>query len=456
MQKINYKLDPSPKKYICPSCLKKRFVRYLNTESGEYLPEHFGRCDRESNCGYHLNPYKTDYKTNDVPFPDQRPRFKPQPIHFIPADILNATLRNYPQNTFISNLLKLASASEIEKIILLYRIGTIGKGCRAGAATFPFIDKSGNIRTIQAKQFDTTNHTTSTDFVHSILIRHYNDREKALPEWLSNYSKNEKRVSCLFGEHLLTKYSRNTVALVEAPKTAIIATLYYGLPDNSTNMLWLAVYNKSSLNAEKCKALQGRNVVLFPDLNAFSEWSSKAKELNKYFTNTKFLVSDLLENKASDSDKNRGLDLADYLTRFDLKLFKKKMPEQIHDDKISLKPVKKNESDSVDMFENYHENPKKSSLLQSNKKDTYPFDTELVTWSAEIDLLESFFSSIQLPDTPIRLNQCTVILNLPGFISDHLVTLRKYNGNAVFIHYLNRLQLLKQILESSFPKEFKN
>ncbi|MEI8047126.1 MAG: DUF6371 domain-containing protein [Bacteroidota bacterium] len=456
MQKIHYKLDPSPKKYICPSCLKKRFVRYLNTESGEYLPEHFGRCDRESNCGYHLNPYKTGYKTNDGPFPDQRPQFKPQPIHFIPTDILNATLRNYSQNTFISNLLKLASASDIEKIILLYRIGTIGKGCRAGAATFPFIDKSGNIRTIQAKQFDNTNHTTSTDFVHSILIRHYADREKALPEWLSNYSKNEKRVSCLFGEHLLSKYSKNTVALVEAPKTAIIATLYYGLPDNSTNLLWLAVYNKSSLNAEKCKALQGRNVVLFPDLNAFSEWSSKAEELNNCFTNTKFLVSDLLESKANGSDKHKGLDLADYLTRFDLKLFNKKKPMQTHDIAISPKPVKMNESDSVDTFENYSENPKKSSLLQPNNKNTFPFDTELVTWSAEIDLLESYFSSIQLPDTPIRLNQCTVILNLPGFISDHLVTLRKYNGNTVFIHFLNRLQLLKQILESSTLKEFKN
>jgi rubredoxin len=43
-------------KHTCPSCgAKRRFTRYVDA-SGNYIADHVGRCDRESNCGYHLNP----------------------------------------------------------------------------------------------------------------------------------------------------------------------------------------------------------------------------------------------------------------------------------------------------------------------------------------------------------------------------------------------------------------
>ncbi|MDY0026908.1 MAG: hypothetical protein RBS33_13050, partial [Lentimicrobium sp.] len=38
---------------------------------------------------------------------------------------------------------------------------------------------------------------------------------------------------------------------------------------------------------------------------------------------TRFVVSDLLERNASEAEKVNGLDLADYLTRFDYRLFRK-------------------------------------------------------------------------------------------------------------------------------------
>ncbi|HRO44652.1 DUF6371 domain-containing protein [Agriterribacter sp.] len=196
-------------------------------------------------------------------------------------------------------------------------------GILSAAITFPFIDISGNVRTIQAKQFNEKNHTISTDFLHSIYQRYCEDNSKPLPDWLNSYLKNDTKVSCLFGEHLLTKYRINPIALVEAPKTAIIATLYFGLLDNPKNFLWLAVYNLSSLNIEKCKVLHGRKVVLFPDLNAHNNWSSKAKQFQKEMQGTNFKVSDLIQNLAGIAEKEKGLDLADFLTRIDWRIFRK-------------------------------------------------------------------------------------------------------------------------------------
>jgi hypothetical protein len=120
----------------------------------------------------------------------------------------------------------------------------------------------------------------------------------------------------LFGEHLL-KGNTNQVAIVESEKTAIISSIY--LPQ----FIWLSSGNLNGLNIEKLKVLQGRKVVLFPDLNAYDKWSSKAKEFEKELPGTSFKVSDLLERKASDEEKAKGLDLADYLLRFDVKDFQK-------------------------------------------------------------------------------------------------------------------------------------
>jgi hypothetical protein len=47
-----YIFEKGSKKHHCPECTKKRFVRYIDTQTDEYLPEHYGRCDRESKCGY--------------------------------------------------------------------------------------------------------------------------------------------------------------------------------------------------------------------------------------------------------------------------------------------------------------------------------------------------------------------------------------------------------------------
>ena len=160
MSEYRYQLERNSKKHVCPECGKRRFVRYIDTNMGEYLPEQYGRCDRETNCQYHLNPYADGYAkrvwekeqglnlgiSQPKPYrPKKRP--KPKPVYF-PINLLEKTLHpeGYRQNGFIQNLLFNVpfpfAQSDIEKVVGQYFLGSICKGYRRGAITFPFIDNA--------------------------------------------------------------------------------------------------------------------------------------------------------------------------------------------------------------------------------------------------------------------------------------------------------------------------
>jgi len=294
--KYRYEFDKSSKKFICPSCGKKSFVKYVETGTKNYLSDEFGICDRVDKCGYHKTPAKQN--DNWTPPPPPKPKMKPV---FYPNRILDETL-NKPGSTFIQNLN--FDKERISQVIELYKVGSYN-----GCTTFPFIDINKNIRTIQAKKFDNQNHTTKTSFIHSMIKEN----------WINSYNKNESKVSCLFGEHLLKEFPNNIIGLVEAPKTVIYATCHFGLPHFQNNFLWLAVYNLSSLKYDKVKVLTGRKIVLFPDTSkngkAFNDWYNKAEQFNQLMKSAYFITSEFLEKYATPEQKVKGYDLADYLTK---------------------------------------------------------------------------------------------------------------------------------------------
>jgi hypothetical protein len=95
------------------------------------------------------------------------------------------------------------------------------------------------------------------------------------------------------------------IAIVEAPKTAVIASAL--IPA----FVWLAVGGKSYLNAERLASIKSRRIILYPDLNAYNDWSRRAEQLRaKGFI---IEVSDFLECHASEEQQQAGLDIADYL-----------------------------------------------------------------------------------------------------------------------------------------------
>lgn len=335
MAAYRYTLEKGSRKHRCPVCGRNSFVRYIDTETGNYLPEQYGRCDHEQSCGHHLNPYNDGYNRQTgsgtarawiprrlqappAPKPTAAPVVIPDEVYkpFEAAGLCSGFVRNLRQNVPFP-----FPDTDISKVVQLYRLGAVPGGYMAGAVCFPFIDTNGNIRAVQVKQFDETNHTTRTTFLHAMLRGCGGD-------WVRDYEKQEKRITCLFGTHLLKQYPHNPVYLVEAPKTAIVGTLYYGFPDESSNNpVWLAVYNKSSFTYDKLKALEGRRVEVFSDLSrlaegdthgaTFQEWERKAEALQREHPRLDFRFNGYLEQVATDEQRAAGLDLADFLTNED-------------------------------------------------------------------------------------------------------------------------------------------
>lgn len=112
---------------------------------------------------------------------------------------------------------------------------------------------------------------------------------------------------CLFGEHqlLCVAEKHKPIAIVEADKTAVIASAL--MPE----FIWMSAGAKGYLNASRLSSLSNRKVILFPDANAFDDWTAKAKTLRPFVPSLR--VSDYLETRLTDEQKKKGYDIADFL-----------------------------------------------------------------------------------------------------------------------------------------------
>lgn len=410
-------------RYRCPApnCGKgKTFSLYIDTETGEHIHPTVGRCNRESNCGHHYTP-KQYFQDNNISFDTPQPKaYKPRPVtpqqkpvSFIPVEVFKASLNPtaFETNHFVQFLINLFGVEVASQLVSRYFIATSKHW--NGATVFWQIDTQGKVRTGKIMLYspstgkrikDPFNHI---NWVHSLLKQ---------PEF-------ELR-QCLFGTHLLIDKTK-PVAIVESEKTAVIASVY--LPQ----FIWVAVGSLTNLNAEKCSILKGRTVTLFPDLNGFDKWSSKAKELSHL---AMFTVSDLLERKATEAEKKQGFDLADYLIKYDYKDFALPEPEAT-EPPPAVQPLVE-----VKPFE------QPEPVYYFSK----PVQPKPQNWGNDIAELENYFAGIELPTQPVKLNKCSTITDCSLFIESHFDTVKGNNGNRTFLPYLNRLQELKQALTTNF------
>lgn len=307
------KYSPGSKK-TCPKCGRKAcFARYIDGEGHISFPDNVGKCDHINSCGYHYAPkeYFNDNPTakktlirqdgngnvtSTVIKPAVKPSPKPQPhISYLPYDWVEQSIKRFDINPLYRYLTTVTDKDETDRLFNLYKVGT--SRMWNGATVFWQIDVNGNVRAGKIMGYDAkTGHRTKEPFnqvnwVHSV-------------KRVSDFHMKQ----CLFGEHLLSEISlsASTVAIVESEKTALIAAMF--IPD----LVWLATGGMHGcFNSEAMQVLQGREVILFPDLRATEEWQRKVPMLQSVCK--RVTCSDLLERMATDGQREAGLDIADFL-----------------------------------------------------------------------------------------------------------------------------------------------
>jgi hypothetical protein len=308
MENNKYTLEPYNginSRYQCPSCHKKgEFSQYVNVNTGEHLHPFVGMCNRVIKCGYHYPPkqYFEANKSLGITH-TQISHFKPQikPIlkpHYISADTVASTLEAPRNANFIKFLETKYGEAETKKVISKYQLGAVKND-----VVFWQIDTSNRVRTGKIMKYDPTSGKRLKGAPPTNIIwahKHF-------------YKEGFIYVQCLFGENLI--YGNNhTIAVVESEKTAIISSLYF--PDK----IWVATGGIG--NFKLIEALNGRNVILYPDTGCYEIWRDKAY---LYRNKMNISISTILEHNALELERENGYDLADFLLQFDLDEFKIKM-----------------------------------------------------------------------------------------------------------------------------------
>lgn len=423
MQNHKYHFEPLPKLILD----KKRFrVKFCpcgkSNKDGKFVPyvgyENKGYCH---SCGETFLPELPKVEQWNTPQPKAyKPRPvtpQPKPVSFIPVEVFKASLKGHETNHFVKFLIDLFGVEVASQLVSRYFIAT--SKYWNGATVFWQIDTQGKIRTGKIMLYNpTTGKRVKEPYDHI----HWVHKALKMPEF-------ELR-QCLFGEQLLIDKTK-PVAIVESEKTAVIASVY--LPQ----FTWLAVGGKDGLNAEKCSILKGRTVILFPDLNGFDKWSSKAKELSHlaYFT-----VSDLLERKAKEYAEKTGIDLGEVKkTGIDLAdvLILNKVGEFILPEPKATEPLP-----AVQPLVEVKPLEQAEPVYYFSK----PEQPKPQNWEQDITELETYFANIELPTQPVKLNKWSTITDCSLFIKSHFAAVKANNGNRTFLPHLNRLQELKHIL----------
>ena len=276
-----YSLDKSSKKFVCPACGKKRFVKYVDNETNFYLEDGSGRCDRKSSCGYSKLPNKNSVISEFITPIIKR---KASTIQF---DYLKLCNKNFHENNLIQFLENYFTKEEIQLGITKYRLGT-SKHWNGAATIFWQINPQNEVMTGKIMQYDAKTGKRVKE-------------PEPLFQWVHKLLKLEdfELQQCLFGLHLINEFTKKEIAIVESEKTAFIMSLF--LP----NYIWMSTGGKENFNLKMLLPIKDYTILAYPDKSEYDDWNKTALKLQKQ--GFKIKCSRFIENK----DIPDGTDLAD-------------------------------------------------------------------------------------------------------------------------------------------------
>lgn len=358
MLNSRYIFDNSSKKFICPNCSKKRFVRYIDTITENYLPEHFGKCDRSDNCNYHNKPNKAKLgylvkflQLKKITSKATKIVDENGTIHIIPnSQILETTkdglfisdwflnqkkipysngdFKNFNSNneTFVNTIInkpttiKEPSFHSLEIIDDLYCNNPVLGNLEAFLLTRYTKDQ-----VFKAKQ-DYFLTGSNVKWNNSTIFWQIDENEIVRAGKIMLYDPiNGKRIKkpynhinwihrayeikdfnlnqCLFGLQSIREDYSKPIGITESEKTAIVMSI------EEPSKIWLATGSKQNFKEELMKPIKNRDVTMYPDKGEYNKWLSIAKELNNEGFNIK--TSKCLE----DLDIPNGNDIADLMLK---------------------------------------------------------------------------------------------------------------------------------------------
>lgn len=317
-------------RHTCPHCHRpKEFTRYIDTGTAQPLADHVGKCNRESKCGYHYTPreYFRDHPLGRDPGAWRQSNlwqtcYRPpqeQPIEYIPQAFLEKSCRNYERNNFVRYLIRLFGPGKALQLARQFHLGTSKHWQNEDglAVVFWQVDRFGKVRQAKVMAYHPGNgrRLKAEDEAYKFSRKnqgYYPDRGKGAKVFFAGKSllgKSAHLQQCFFGEHQLADHPESPVAIVESEKTAVIMSGIF------PKVIWLATGGTNGArwtDRHVYHCLEGRGVVLYPDLGAYQQWAEKAKILA---TVCVVSVSDLLEQKATPADQEAGFDLADFFVK---------------------------------------------------------------------------------------------------------------------------------------------
>jgi Domain of unknown function (DUF6371)/CHC2 zinc finger len=179
--------------------------------------------------------------------------------NYINPEYAKLTFANYEKNHFVTFLKTIFDETTVTDLINRFYIGT----ALTGATIFWIVDENEEIRTGQIIMYNEV----------------IGKRLKNLPvTWIHAQPgfQGFRSKLCFFGQHQLEEFGK-PIAIVESPKTAVIMTAVY--PD----YIWLASMGATQLQVSKFEVLKDREIILFPDYDAYKLWDEimwKAIKLN--------------------------------------------------------------------------------------------------------------------------------------------------------------------------------
>ena len=314
----------------CPSCGKREFSPYIDLYTGRPIDDkHCGKCNRETNCGYHQPPRewfaehrpehrewlpreefiaKKQQERREAEEARRRyeeeqrkkPRFdyfaaeQPLEVHRYLCEMKQCFLKCQAYtHTLAQWLYTMFPRERVDYALNRYRVG----GTRDGRTVFWGIDLRDRPRTGKVMAYGLDGHRKkgcpgAFNWVHSIL-----GLKQLAPQ-------------CLFGEHILggnvTPLPTESVALVESEKTALIMSIL--VPQTT----WLATGGKQNFKHEMLWTICEQDVAVYPDADALDNWSRKMEQLNREH-GYRFFIPNWYREKCTTEAIARKMDIADMM-----------------------------------------------------------------------------------------------------------------------------------------------